>query len=101
MNIAEIKGVTPADVKFFDTIIRPKMRADNVTVVNPLSGVSKVTTPEVATLTDFVYELGDYSCAPFILKKWGVPAGRAQQMFDRARYLILKLDNEVYMAVID
>jgi len=101
MNIAEIKGVTPADVKFFDAIIKPKMRQDNTKVVNPFSGVAKETSPEVATLTDFVYELSEYSCAPFILKKWGVPAGRVQQMFDRARYLILKLDWAVYSAIID
>lgn len=101
MNIETVKGVTPADVKFFDAYIKPQMRQDNTSVVNPLSGFAKTVDPAIATLTDFVQELSYYSFAPFILKKWGVPSGRAVQLFDRARYLILKLDNNVYSEVID
>lgn len=101
MNIQRIKGVTPADVKFFETYIAPKVKADNEFIVNPFSGESKKVDPVIATLTDFVYELSEYSMAPFILKKWGVPAGRAVQSFDRARYLILKIDRKVYSDFID
>lgn len=101
MKIETIKGVTPADVKFFETYIAPKVRADNDSIANPFTGASQKVDPVIATLTDFVYELSQYEMAPFILKRWGVPAGRAVQSFDRARYLILKIDENVYRNFID
>ena len=96
--------ITDADKKFIMNHIVPKMvPADetNLIVSNPFTGWSKVVNPLVANLVYFVQDLSMNEFSPRALQKWGVPAGRKIQMFDRARYTILKIDREVYMNVVD
>lgn len=92
---------TAADVKFVETYIAKHMSESNTKVVNPFSGWEKNASPLVAALTYFTQELIYSDFARRALVKWNVPEGKKVQLYDRARYLILKLDNEVYMNVID
>jgi len=96
------KKVTPADIKFVEKYIEPKISPYTDTIVrNPFSGWNKKTNVLVAILVQFTQELFYHDFHKRDLANWGVPEGQKIQLFDRARYLILKLDNEVYMEVID
>lgn len=95
------KKVTPADIKFVEKYIDPKLRYGFKHVENPFTGWHKETNELIATLVTFTQTLIYSEFHPVHLKIWGVPEGQKIQLFDRAKYLILKLDNEVYMNVID
>jgi hypothetical protein len=95
------KRVTPADIKFIEKYIVPKMKHASGSVRNPMTDNEFETNPLIETLIKFVQELIYSDFSVYTLKEWGVPSGQKIQLFDRARYLILKLDNNIYMNVID
>jgi hypothetical protein len=87
------KKVTEADRKFVDAVITPRINedADQAGLVN--------------VLTSFIYNMqSGYGMMGFserTCKKYGFSKGKAQQYFDRARYLVSKLDSDAYMRFID
>jgi len=100
-DLLKSKGVTEADRKFYDKYIAPRYAEQNIHVLNPFTEYRKVVHPVIANLVTFVQELIYDDFHPSTLKKWGVPEGRKIQLFDRAKYLVLKLDRETYSNVLD
>ena len=87
------KKVTEADRKFVENYIAPKMSKE-------------ASTEELINgLTNFIYKMqsgyGVTGFANWVCNIYKVPQGRALQCFDRARYLVLKLDSDTYMRLID
>ena len=101
--ISELKvtGVTPADVKFVEAHIANQILPDYKTVQNPFSGVTHETTPLIATLTRFVQDISNSGFSERACSRWGISKGQMVQKFDRARYLILKLDCKLYSDIVD
>lgn len=107
--LKQTRSVTDADIKFVETYIKPQMsgaaydavESTQLRVSNPLTGFVDTTNPIVAMLVAFTQELAysDFSVAA--MKRWNVPKGKAVQLYDRARYLVLKLDSNIYSNVID
>jgi len=100
-EVLNVKGVTPADKKFYEKYIAPKVRPFEKHVRNPLTGWSKEVNPVVAACVRLVQNLAYNNFSKQALLYWGISDGQRVQVFDRARYLILKLDREVYSEVID
>lgn len=88
------KKVTEADRKMVEQFVAPHY-------------LTKESNKEqlVEALSAFVFSLQSYygfmGWSPSICKKLNISAGKVQQIFDRSRYLILKLDSDYYMAHID
>jgi hypothetical protein len=95
------KKVTEADRKFVEKYIAPHFYQGQSLVYNPVTEWEKRSTVLIGTLVLFVQQLSFHDFSRSILGKWGVPEGQKIQLFDRARYLILKLDSEIYSNVID
>lgn len=70
-----------------------------VEVLNPISGVSRNVNPLIATLVRFTYRA--YSTYDFKggMTFNGVPVNIS--IYDRVRYLVLKLDNKAYAELLD
>lgn len=87
------KSVTPADKKFVETYIAPLMIKD------------ATDTDLIGALTSFILDMqrgyGYMGFSPTTCKKYNLTSGKAQQCFDRARYLVGKLDHNYYMKYID
>jgi hypothetical protein len=87
------KNVTLADKNFVETYITPLMRkeANDSDLLN--------------ALTMFIMEMqrgyGYMGFSPMVCKRFNLTQGKAQQCFDRARYLVGKLDSNYYMKYID
>lgn len=73
--IAGNKNVTPADVKFIERIIAPRMRFAFPEATNLLTGWHKGTNPLISTLVMLTQDLAYNEFAPSMLHKWGVPPG--------------------------
>ena len=96
----EATKLAPADHKFIEQHIVPN-EVSNLSVQNPFSGVRAEVSPLVATLVALVQDLAYNDFAPHLLAKWGLTANNAVSKFDRARYIILKIDKETYYNFID
>jgi hypothetical protein len=106
MNYLELlnsnRKVTEADKKFVEKYIAPKIvECLPGRVQNPFTEWTTVTNPLIATLVHFAQELIYNDFDEFYLSYWNVPEGQKVQLFDRAKYLILKLSPEIYSNVID
>lgn len=99
--LKDVKGVTEADHKFVQNVIAKHMPATASKVVNPFTGYEKYVNPLLAALVYFTQEIVYSDFSDIKLKKYGIGKGNAYQLYDRARYLILKLDNDLYSNVID
>jgi|WetSurSiteA1Bulk_404760.scaffolds.fasta_scaffold47806_1 hypothetical protein len=100
-TLKSVKGVTPADVKFVEKYIIPQFDDNKSVAVNPFSRQRFTTSPLIANLVTFIQDLIYSDFSKEYLDKYGVPSGQKIQLFDRARYLILKLSPEIYSNVID
>ena len=95
-------ALTTADVKFIDNYIAKHIDASNVKVVNLFSGDEADTNPLIACLCYFVLDLAYSEFSRENKRKWGLnPDTHCVREFDRARYLILKLDSDIYSRFID
>ncbi len=93
--------LTPADQKFLDLHIAPRVHESNLQAANPFSGWSTITTAQIATLVQMAQDLIYNDFSAWALEKWGCTSGNQIQKFDRAKSIILKLDSGIYMNVID
>lgn len=93
---------TAADVKFVEKYIAPKMVDVEYQVIeNPFTGWEMGVDPLLYALVKFTQQLIYSDFSPRALAHWGVPPGQKIQLFDRAKYIVLKLNRNVYSAVID
>lgn len=95
------KRVTEADKKFVKRCIAPHIDPKFDTVERFDLAWKKQTTPLIYTLCKFVLDLSLTQFNKHILKHYDVSEGSKIASFDRARYLILKLDTDVYYNIID
>lgn len=95
------KKVTEADRKFIEKYIEPKMPSHALNPRNPFTGYSKQVNPLLGTLIYFTQDLVYNDFNKRSLSFWGVPAGQKIQLFDRARYIVQKLDSDLYMNILD
>ncbi len=95
--------VTAADYKFVEAYIVKHMTEGDKTITNPWTDESAVVNPLIGALYQMIDELqrAAYPGGEQIYKKYGLTARNWVSKFDRARYLILKLDQEIYMNFID
>jgi len=97
MNYKEIltsnKKVTEADRKFVDAVIAPR--------INKEADKDEL----ISALTNFIYIMqsgyGYMGFSESVCRRYDITKGKAQQYFDRARYLVSKLDQDAYMRYID
>ncbi len=109
MNEDYLNGekITPADKKFIIAHLQDLGfigSAENLTkpsVTNPFSGAVLDANPLEKCLVDFVQNLSDSNFRPDILEGYKLTQGDAVQKFDRARYLLMKINREMYMAILD
>lgn len=100
----DVKGVTDADRKLVANFIVPLVAKTKTLIENPFSGESTTTTTLKAALVNFVYDIsnGLENNPSSLCEKYGFKSmGAVVAAFDRARYLILKLDRKIYSAFID
>lgn len=103
MTIEEIKQnkkVTNADIKFLEEFVYEQgdyktfegLRGENITCTGFLAGLIK-----------FVFDIEPYLADNMRLQMYHdkLTKRNAIQKFDRARHLILKLDQHAYMTLID
>lgn len=88
--------VTAADHKFVEKHVVKHMSEGDKTITNPWSGETAVVNPLIAALYQMVEDLQNGQ-----FKKYGLTSVNWVTKFDRARYLILKLDQKIYMHFID
>lgn len=100
--------VTPADKKFVEQHLSKvienleKSEANwKSEVRNPFSGESIEANPLEKSIVLFVQELSYNEFSPAVLAKYGISQGSAVQKFDRARYLLLKINQSMYSAILD
>jgi len=96
-----IMKLTAADQKFINTHITPNINEWVKGVSNPFSGETFPASPLIATLVQMVQDLSYTEFSTTSLNKWGCTKGNAVQKFDRARYIVLKLDSKLYMSILD
>jgi len=99
-----VKDINAADIKFLEQHIEPKIQDSDVGIQNPWSGTAESVNPLIGTLVEMIYDISynqDYGLPPHILNKWGLKKTNWISKFDRARYIVLKLDKEIYFNFID
>ena len=98
--IPKTAKLTAADYKFIEAVIVPKITTAGV-IVNMFSGHQQVVNPIIKALHDFVMKLSLTDFDLDVLIDYDVSFGSRIQKFDRARYIIMKLDKQVYYNFID
>lgn len=93
---AEAKDVTAADHKFVEAHVVEHMSEGDKTITNPFSGETKTVNPLIGALHQMIEDLQDG-----LFSKYGLTSKNWVQKFDRARYLILKVDQGIYMKFVD
>ena len=95
--------VTAADHKFVEKHVAKHMTEGDKTITNPWTDESAVVNPLIGALYQMIEELqrADYHTGNLIYEKYGLTKKNWVSKFDRARYLILKLDEKIYMNFID
>jgi len=98
--------ITAADDKFIAAYLASQIQAieksgDTSQVRNPFTGESLDANPLEKSIVDFVQDLSYNEFHPTILAKYNVSRGSAIQTFDRARYLLLKINQSMYSAILD
>jgi hypothetical protein len=88
--------VTAADYKFVEAHVVEHMSEGDKTITNPWSGDAAIVNPLIAALYLMIEELQNG-----MYEKYGLTTKNWVSKFDRARYLILKLDQEIYMNFVD
>lgn len=90
------KEVKAADHKFIEAHVLEHMSEGDKRITNPWSGDSATVNPLIAALYQMIMELqtGHFN-------KYGLTKKNWVSKFDRARYLILKLDSSIYMNFVD
>ena len=88
--------VTAADYKFVERHVVKHMTEGDKTIKNPFSGETAVVNPLIGALYQMIEDLQNG-----MLEKYGLKSTNWVSKFDRARYLILKLDQEIYSNFID
>ena len=103
-----MEKLTAADKKFLTAHIDPLIFTTTMhsheelhTVSNPFTGETIETTPQIATLVKMIQDLSYDNFSPRALKKWGCKPTNCISKFDRARYIVMKLDRNVYLKVVD
>jgi hypothetical protein len=102
----DAKGITEADHKFVVKHVLPKMGSADKEITNPWSGETATVNPLIGALYTMTYDLSteaNFMGVPLhpALDRWGLTRNNWVQKFDRARYLILKLDSSIYSKFID
>jgi len=95
--------VTAADYKFVEKHVAKHMTEGDKTIKNPFSGETAVVNPLIGALYQMIEDLqqADYHTGDYIYEKYGLTKKNWVSKFDRARYLILKLDSNIYMNFVD
>lgn len=88
--------VTAADYKFVEAHVVEHMSEGDKTIVNPWSGETADVNPLIGALHQMIEDLQD---GKFV--KYGLTSQNWVSKFDRARYLILKLDSQIYTNFVD
>jgi hypothetical protein len=99
--LTDIKGVTPADKKFIEKCIAPQFHGGRTLCTNHFSGAEIRSNVLIGTLIQFIQELENSEFSFSICSKWQISKGQSVQMFDRARYLVLKIDPHIYSEILD
>ena len=97
--------LTPADKKFIKEFLQPEILPLDVKLVrnNRFTDEPVSVSPTVASAFDFVMKLEPILQNADALKKVHkkLTPRNSISKFDRARYIVLKLDNNAYMALLD
>ena len=104
MTIEEIeknKQVTKADIKFLKEFVYEQ--GNEKTFENPLTGARVSCTGYLAGLIKFIFDIEPWLSNTERLQMYHdkLTKKNAISKFDRARYLVMKLDYETYMKLID
>ncbi len=100
-EIKQIKSITKADIKFLDEFILEQ--GDDKTFINDISGETFTCTGFLAGIIKFVFDIEGILANTEKLQIYHDKLHKKNsiQKFDRAKNLILKLNNEAYMKLID
>lgn len=100
-QIKQNKLVTKADIKFLEEFIMEQ--GDEKTFENPFSGERVTCTGYLSGLLKFIQDVEGvmYDKQKLFMYHEKLTLKNITSKFDRARYLVQKLDQDVYMKLID
>jgi len=101
-----LKDLTKADLKFIEEILRKKVPVDETKVTtrsNRFTGETVDVCEIVAAAHDFVLRLEPilYNDARLQMIHPKLKSTNSVSHFDRARYIVNKIDNKAYMTLLD
>ena len=100
-----VKSLTDADVRFIADVITPALCFDSEAYFPIRNSHSKAVASVkgyMYVLVAFITEMNlNYPNWQHVADRWRCKKGYAQQDFDRARMIVLKLDSDIYSNFID